>query len=129
MDEEEEALSQRMRRLYLNALTVKSLASLPNSKTEQLISTPLLNPSRTLPQQPYTSVPTIKKSRKERSSVAFAKTHTKPAIKKDSYCLEDGKMFELSEGRRGAMVSEVKHMKVREFSGRGLLVFPNGKKF
>ena len=27
------------------------------------------------------------------------------------------------------MVSEVRHAKVREFSGRGVLVFPNDKKF
>jgi hypothetical protein len=40
-------------------------------------------------------------------------------------------MFELTEGRAGRaqMVKELLYMPVREFSGRGLLVFPNGKKF
>jgi hypothetical protein len=133
VEEEGEALSHRMHRLYLNALTVKSFASLPNSPTEQPISAPLLNASRTLLPQPRTSVPVIKQSRRKRSSAALSKTRTKPPShsphRKDSYCLEDGKMFELAEGGRAAMVKEVKNMMVREFSGREMLMFPNGKKF
>lgn len=38
-------------------------------------------------------------------------------------------MFERAEGGRFSMVAEVRNMRIREYSGRGLLVFPNGKKF
>lgn len=134
-DEEEGRLSCMMHRLGLTALTVKRLESIPYSPPKQPIRASLFKVSRTLPPPPCPSVPVINTSRREKSSAALSKSrrkqssHTRSPLKKDNYCLEDGKMFELAEGGRLTMITEIRHMKIREFSGRGLLVFPNEKKF
>lgn len=41
-------------------------------------------------------------------------------------------MFELlseATGRRMAMVRELQHLRIKDYCGRGILVFPNGKKY
>lgn len=99
VDEEEGLLSCRMDRLSLTALTVKSLESITHSPPAQAISAPLLNASRTIPPPPRPSVPVLKTSRREKSSAALSKSRSKRTshphspLKKENYCLEDGKMF------------------------------------
>lgn len=45
--------------------------------------------------------------------------------------MEGVRLFEIGEAAMGrrSMLTEVKNMRVSEFTGRGLLILPNGKKY
>lgn len=130
-DDEEETLTQRMQKLNSIGLVTKSLATLQKLQSEAPIRNRATVPLTLPPKSARFDHDPLRRSTKKQRTSKLRKTTRTHSSKKEGYGLEDGRMFELSEvkGGRMPMIKEVQNMPVKEFSGRGILVFPNGKKF